>query len=66
MTKKLFRSTDDRKIAGICGGLGEYLDVDPLIFRIIFLFLLLCGGSGFLLYLIMWLLMPEKKNSITM
>jgi len=60
--KKLTRSTTDRKVAGVCGGLGEYLDVDPLIFRIIFLFLLLCGGSGLLLYLIMWILMPEKKN----
>ncbi|MCL2435821.1 MAG: PspC domain-containing protein [Lentimicrobiaceae bacterium] len=63
MQKKLTRSTTDRKVAGVCGGLGEYLDVDPLIFRIIFLFLLLCGGSGLLLYLIMWILMPEKKKN---
>jgi len=63
MQKKLTRSTTDRKIAGVCGGLGEYLNVDPLIFRIIFLFLLLCGGSGFILYLIMWILMPEKKKN---
>jgi len=62
-TKKLTRSTDDRKVAGVCGGLGEYLAVDPLIFRIIFLFLLLCGGSGLLLYIIMWIVMPEKKNT---
>lgn len=63
--KKLFRSSDDRKIFGVCGGLGEFLDIDPLIFRIIFLFLLICAGSGLLLYLIMWFLMPEKKNSET-
>jgi len=61
--KKLFRSIEDRKIFGVCGGLGEYFDIDPLIFRIIFLFLLLCAGGGLILYLIMWLLMPEKKNS---
>jgi len=60
--KKLTRSTTDRKIAGICGGLGEYLNVDPLVFRIIFLFLLICGGSGFILYVLMWILIPEKKN----
>ena len=60
--KKLFRSIDDRKICGICGGLGEFFDIDPLIFRIGFLFLLFCGGSGLILYLIMWLLVPEKKN----
>jgi len=61
-TNKLTRSITDRKIAGVCGGLGEYLNVDPLVFRIIFLFLLLCGGGGFILYVIMWLLIPEKKN----
>jgi len=63
-TKKLTRSTTDRKIAGICGGLGEYLNVDPLVFRIIFLFLLLCGGGGFIIYLIMWILIPEKKSPV--
>jgi phage shock protein PspC (stress-responsive transcriptional regulator) len=61
--KKLTRSMDDRKIAGVCGGIGEYLNVDPLVFRILFLFLLFCGGSGLLLYIIMWILMPEKKNA---
>jgi len=60
--KQLTRSMQDRKIAGVCGGLGEHFDIDPLIFRIIFLFLLLCAGGGFLLYLIMWLIMPEKKS----
>jgi len=60
--RKLTRSMTDRKIAGVCGGLGEYLDVDPLIFRIIFLFLLFCAGGGFVLYLIMWLLTPDKNN----
>jgi phage shock protein PspC (stress-responsive transcriptional regulator) len=64
--KKLTRSILDRKIAGVCGGIGEYLDVDPLIFRIIFLFLLLCGGGGFILYVIMWILMPEKKKIETL
>jgi len=60
--KKLFRSTEDRKICGICGGLGEYFDIDPLIFRIVFLFLCFGVGSGLILYLIMWLLVPEKQQ----
>ena len=59
--KKLTRSMSNRKIAGICGGLGEYFNVDPLVFRIIFLVLLFGGGSGFLLYLILWIVMPEDR-----
>jgi phage shock protein PspC (stress-responsive transcriptional regulator) len=60
--KKLTRSTSNRKIAGVCGGLGEYFNMDPLVFRIIFLVLLLGGGSGFLLYLIFWIVMPENRT----
>jgi len=59
--KKLTRSLNDRKIAGVCGGIGEYLNVDPLVFRILFLFLLLCAGGGLLLYFILWLMMPENN-----
>ena len=55
----------DRKIAGICGGLGEYFNVDPLIFRIIFLVLLCGGGTGLLLYLILWIVMPEESVNIS-
>lgn len=58
-SKRLTRSINDRKIAGVCGGLGHYLDIDPTILRIIFLALLACGGGGGLLYLIMWICMPE-------
>jgi len=62
--KKLTRSMSNRKIAGICGGLGEHFNVDPLVFRIIFLVLLFGGGSGFLLYLVLWIVIPEDKTSI--
>ncbi|MCQ2300562.1 MAG: PspC domain-containing protein [Bacteroidales bacterium] len=57
--KRLTRSIHDRRIAGVCGGLGQYLNVDPTVIRIIFLALLVCGGGGGILYLIMWLCMPE-------
>ena len=57
--KRLTRSIHDRRIAGVCGGLGQYLNVDPTVIRIIFLVLLVCGGGGGILYLIMWLCMPE-------
>jgi len=60
--KKLTRTPHDRKIAGVCGGLGEYFDIDPLVFRVIFLFLFLFGGTGLILYLLLWILIPEKKG----
>jgi len=62
-TKRLTRSATDKKIGGICGGLGEHFNVDPVIFRIAFIFLACCGGSGVLLYLIMLLIIPEKQPS---
>lgn len=60
--KKLYRSMTDRRIAGVCGGLGEYLNIDPVILRICFLAALLCVGGGLLLYLIFWIAVPEKKD----
>jgi len=58
--KQLTRSATDRKIAGICGGLGEYLNIDPVIFRIAFILTLFIGGTGLLVYLIMIFVVPEK------
>lgn len=57
--KKLTRSLTDRKIAGVCGGLGQYFNIDSTLIRILFLVLLCCVGGGLLLYLIMWIVMPE-------
>lgn len=59
--KKLYRSRTDKKIAGVCGGLAEYLNVDATILRIIFVVLLLPGGfPGLLPYVILWLFVPYK------
>ena len=61
--KKLYRSKTNRKIAGVCGGLGEYFNVDPAIFRVVFLLLLLPGGlPGFVPYLILWYVMPKEQS----
>lgn len=61
--KKLYRSNQDRKIAGICGGLGEYFGVDPTIFRIIFVIAALPGGvPGILLYVVLWWLIPADPT----
>lgn len=56
--KRLYRSTKDRMIAGICGGLGEYFNVDPTIIRIIFVIFLICGGAAILVYIVMWIVVP--------
>jgi phage shock protein C len=60
MAKKLYRSKEDRKIAGVCGGLGEYFDIDPTIIRLIWLAMLFAVGSGILAYIIAWIIVPEK------
>ncbi|MBV8160247.1 MAG: PspC domain-containing protein, partial [Acidimicrobiia bacterium] len=58
--RRLERSRRDRVVAGVCGGLGEYFDVDPVIFRIAFVVLAFVGGAGFLLYPAAWLLLPDE------
>ena len=60
---KLYLSDTDRKIGGVCGGLGEYFDKDPTLFRILFVAITLFFGSGILLYLIMWLIVPKKPGN---
>ena len=60
--KRVERSRADRVIAGVCGGLGDYFDVDPVIFRIAFVVLAFVGGAGLLLYPAAWLLLPEEGH----
>jgi phage shock protein PspC (stress-responsive transcriptional regulator) len=61
--KKLYRSTDNRMIAGVCAGLAEYFGIDPIIVRIIAVALLLPGGlPGFLPYVILWIIIPKKGS----
>src|SRR5256885_8797152 len=60
--RRLERSRRDRVVAGVCGGLGEYFDVDPVIFRIAFVVLAFVGGAGFLLYPAAWLLLPDEGH----
>jgi phage shock protein C len=62
-TKKLYRNRTDRMIAGVCGGLGRYLGIDPTLIRLAFVLLLLFGiGSGLLVYLVMLLIIPEEPQ----
>lgn len=59
-TKRLYRSRTNRSIAGVCGGLGEYFNVDPTLVRLLFVVFALAGGPGLLAYIILWLIMPEE------
>jgi phage shock protein PspC (stress-responsive transcriptional regulator) len=58
--KKLYLDTVNKKIAGVCAGLGEYLELDVTVIRIVFLIALICGTFGFWAYLIIWAVAPPK------
>ena len=61
--KKLYRDTDDRKIAGVCSGLALFLGIDVVILRVIFLVALICGTAGFWIYIVIWIAAPEAKTA---
>lgn len=61
-SKKLMRDPDDKVFGGVCAGLGHYLDMEPRWVRLIMLFVFLAGGTGLLLYIILWIVMPEAKT----
>jgi len=60
--KRLHRSSEDRKIAGVCAGLGEYFELDPVFFRLFFLFSILFGGLGAIAYIMLWILVPPRAG----
>jgi phage shock protein PspC (stress-responsive transcriptional regulator) len=61
--KRLYRDPDNRILGGVCGGLGAYFNIDPLVFRIIFLIIALGMGSGIIIYLILWIVIPEALTT---
>lgn len=58
--RKLYRSKTNRKLAGVCGGLAQYFNVDATLIRALFILLAVLGGSGLVLYLAMWILVPKE------
>jgi phage shock protein PspC (stress-responsive transcriptional regulator) len=62
-SKRLYRDRSNRILAGVAGGLGAYFNMDPLIFRILFLLSMFVGGAGFLVYIIMWIIVPEARTT---
>ena len=56
--KRLMRSSRDKKIGGVCAGLAEYFDIDPTIVRVVWLLAIFLAGTGLLLYLVLWIVLP--------
>ena len=63
--KRLYRNTTDGKIAGVCSGIGDYFEIDPVIIRLIFLCVLFLGGAGLPVYLIAWFIVPKTFDKVT-
>jgi phage shock protein C len=59
----MYRDTDNRVIGGVCSGMGAYWNIDPVIVRILFIALTLAGGLGILVYLILYIVIPEAKTT---
>ena len=62
MEKRLVRSSMDKKVAGVCGGLARYFDIDATLVRVVFVLLTLFSGGGLILYIILWLVMPQSAE----
>jgi len=60
--KKLTKSTD-KKLCGVCGGIAEYFRIDPVVIRLVWLLLVLCAGTGILVYIIAAIVMPEGQGT---
>ena len=65
MQKKLYRSKKDKMIAGICGGIAEYFDVDSTLIRLLTVIFILLGGAGFVVYIIAWIIIPETPEKVS-
>ena len=61
--RKLYKSTTERKICGVCGGLSEYFNIDPTIMRLAWVVFTLFGGSGILVYIIAAIVMPTDNGN---
>jgi len=59
--RRLYRSRSNKMVAGVCGGLAEYLGIDATIIRLLWAFAILFAGAGLLAYIICWLVMPQAN-----
>lgn len=64
MARRIYRNTQDKIIAGVCSGVGEYLDLDPVLVRVIWLIAVLGFGTGILAYILAWIFIPKKPENM--
>jgi phage shock protein PspC (stress-responsive transcriptional regulator) len=64
MMKKLYRSRENRKVGGVCGGIAEYFDFDPTLVRLGAIVLIFIWGAGILAYIVAWAIIPERPAHI--
>jgi phage shock protein C len=64
MAKKLYRSTVDKMIGGVAGGLAEYFDIDTTLVRVLFVVVVFLGGGGIIAYIILWIVVPQKPYEL--
>ena len=60
MNKKLYKSNDNKKLDGVCAGIGEYFDIDPTLVRLAWVFVTLVAGAGLIAYIIAAIVIPRK------
>ena len=60
MKKRLYKSSTEKKVCGVCGGIANYFDVDPTVIRLIWVIFTLAGGSGLIAYIIAAIIMPDE------
>ena len=60
MKKRLYKSSTDKKVCGVCGGIANYFDVDPTVIRLIWVIFTLAGSSGLIAYIIAAIIMPDE------
>ncbi|GAH60048.1 unnamed protein product [marine sediment metagenome] len=65
MKKKLYRSEKDHMIAGVCGGIAEYFDVDSTLIRLLTVIFVLLGGAGVVAYIIAWIIIPKNSEQVS-
>src|SRR2546425_4122143 len=61
---RLTRSETDKRIAGVCGGLGEYFGIDPILIRVAFVLLAFMGGTGVIAYVVLWIVLPKGQPGV--
>ena len=62
--KRLVRNTSNEMVGGVCSGIADYFNIDPVIVRLVFVLMALGGGHGILAYLVLWMLMPTDESPV--